>query len=99
MAPTPAEEKDLERGLSQNQGEKYGLEQKDEPKQYLEVPVDVRRRPSRRSTDQSVHHDLEKVASAATTIGTQASEFTEATEITTTPSRPLEPERRPWHHR
>ncbi|KAK5948688.1 ATP-binding cassette transporter yor1 [Knufia fluminis] len=101
MSRSPNEEKDIEQALGQNQGEEGELERRDEPRQYLEVPKPQwqRRKPSRTSSERSVHHDLEKVTSAADTVGTNASDYTEATEITTTPSRPLQPEHRPWHHR
>ena len=97
---SPREEKDAEQALGQKEVEENELEQPDEPIQYLEVPQ-PRRKPSRHSSDSSVHHDLEKVVSAATTIGTQASEMTEMTEATTTPSRASQPplEKQPWHYR
>ena len=101
MSQTPREERDVEQALGQNQGEELELEKKDEPRQFLEVPKPQwqRRKPSRSPSERSVHHDLEKVHSAADTVGTNASEYTEATEVTTTTSRPPQPEHRPWYHK
>ena len=100
MALRADEEKDAVRALEQVQGEDFDLERTDEPIQYLEVPKGSRRRPNRAESELSVHHDLEKVVSAATTIGTNAgSEYTEITEVTTTASRKTQQARPPWHHR
>lgn len=102
MSHSPTEEKEAVKALEQTGGEveEQDLEQETPPTQYLEIPKPARR-PSRRTRDvsyaSSVHHDLEKVVSAADTIGTTASEMTEATEVTTTASRA--PEKQPWHHR
>ncbi|KAJ9652888.1 ATP-binding cassette transporter yor1 [Neophaeococcomyces mojaviensis] len=97
MAQSPAEEKDLERALSQTGGEKAeaDLEQKDEPVQYLEVP-----KPTRRTSRTSGERNpLQRQVSAATTIGSTASELTEVTTVTTTASKPQEPEKKPWYHK
>ncbi|KAK5096599.1 ATP-binding cassette transporter yor1 [Lithohypha guttulata] len=96
-------QRDAVEALEQTGGEveEQDLEKNDEPAstEYLEVPR-PRRRVSRHASDHSsVHDDLEKVASAATTIGSHASEMTEATEITTTASKSQEPEKQSWHHR
>lgn len=92
MTGSPTNEKELERALGQPAGQEKELHAVDQPRQYLEVPVDPRKA-GRRSSEQN---NLEKVASSATSIRTNASELTE---VTTTPTKPAEPEKKPWHKR
>jgi len=98
MARTPVDEKDLEGALEQDSGEtaETELAHADEPVQYLEVPKPTRRA-SRTSGDRNPLH---RQVSAATTIGTTASELTEVTTVTTTASsRPQEPVKKSWYHK
>lgn len=92
MASNTDKEKEVSAALAQPGDEETEIETVNEPRQYLEVPKDLRK-VGRRSSEQS---SLEKVVSAATSVNTNVSDLTEAT---TVPSKPQEPEKQPWTHR
>lgn len=84
MAP-PHNEKDVGSALGQTNVEENELGNRDEPRQYLEVPKRLGRI-GRGSSDDGV---LEKVVSTAT----------DATDLSDIPTKPEQPEKRPWYYK
>ena len=84
--PTPAEEKDLEQALGQMNDEEKELAEREEPSQYLQVPLDGRKVGRSKDDDGG---PLENVVSTVTT----------ATEASIAPMKSQEKVTKPWYRK